>query len=93
VQRKGYVSAVYGHDGAVVEAPPSPVAEAGALAALLTLNPSVANQLYDAQFVGTVQRETGGIAWEDPNSLYSQEWDWFGTALYAGALPNLWLHP
>ena len=39
VQRKGEVSAVYARDGTIVERAPSVVGQAGALAALLTLDP------------------------------------------------------
>ena len=28
--------------------------------------------------------------WASPDDLYAQDWGWFATALYAGALPNLW---
>ena len=90
VERKGYASAVYAHDGTVVEQAPSMVATAGALAALLTLAPDAANGLYDSQIVGAVTRVNHAAHWGDPSDLYGQEWGWFATAFYAGALPDLW---
>lgn len=93
VNRKGQVSAVYGHDGTVVEEAPSLVGTAGALAALLTLDPGAANTLYARAIVGAVARDGGAVHWGDSDDLYAQEWGWFATALYSGALPDLWHHP
>ena len=44
------------------------------------------------QVIGGAMRD-GGVFWNDPDDLYSQEWGWFATALYANALPDLWHHP
>jgi endoglucanase len=89
-QRKGRVSAVYAHDGAVREDPPSMVGTAGALAALLTLDPGAAHTLYATELIGAARRGGGGVTWGDPGDIYTQEWGWFATALYANALPDLW---
>ena len=53
VQRKGEVSAVYARDGTIEERTPSVVGQAGALAALLTLDPPLAHKLYASRFVGS----------------------------------------
>ena len=90
VVRKGEVGAVYGHDGKLIEKKPSMVGTAGAMAALLTLDPAAANTLYVNQIVSSPNYGTAGIYWGAPNDLYEQEWAWFATALYADALPNLW---
>jgi endo-1,4-beta-D-glucanase Y/4-amino-4-deoxy-L-arabinose transferase-like glycosyltransferase len=90
VARKGYVSAVYEHDGAVVEDTPSAVSTAGAVAALLTLDPDAAHALHAAQTVGESGRTAAGVTWGNPNDIYAQAWGWFGTAFYADVLPNLW---
>lgn len=90
VQRKGYVSAVYEHGGVVVEDAPSMVSTAGAVAALLTLDPDAAHALHAAQTVGESKRAGTGMYWSNPDDLYAQAWGWFGTAFYADALPNLW---
>lgn len=89
VARKGYVSAVYTHDGRIEEGASSVVGDAGALAALLTLDPEAAHRLYTAQLAGITSDEHGP-AWGDPRDLYAQEWGWFATALYADALTDLW---
>ena len=93
VQRKGYPSAVYGHDGTIAEANPSLVGDAGALGALQSLDPTAASGLYTTQILGDANRAGDGLSgfyWENPNDLYTQEWGWFATALYNDALPDLW---
>jgi len=87
--RKGFISAVYGRDGAIVQEAPSSVGTAGALAALLTLDPPAAHRLH-ATMVGSVRRDGSTVTWGEPLDLYGQEWGWFAAALYADALPDLW---
>jgi endo-1,4-beta-D-glucanase Y/4-amino-4-deoxy-L-arabinose transferase-like glycosyltransferase len=93
VVRKGYVSAVYGHRGAIVEEPASTVGTAGAQAALLTLDPGVAGSLWAGQFVSGATHNDGKAYWGNPADLYTQEWGWFATALYANTLSDLWPKP
>jgi len=90
VNRKGTISAVYAHDGTIVEAAPSLVGTAGALAVLLTLDAGAAHALYAAHLVGASGVSGAQVYWGNPDDLYAQEWGWFATALYADALPNLW---
>jgi endo-1,4-beta-D-glucanase Y/4-amino-4-deoxy-L-arabinose transferase-like glycosyltransferase len=89
VQRTGAPSAIYQHDGLPRLRSPSVVGDTGAVAALLTLDPNLANSLYAQQLVGGA---AGGNSahWADANDLYAQEWAWFGVALYGDAVPNLW---
>jgi endoglucanase len=93
VARKGRVSAVYAHDGTIIQQPSSLVGTAGALAALLTLDPDAADALYTGQIIGTANRNDTGAYWGEPDNLYGQEWAWFATALYTNAVPNLWHTP
>jgi endo-1,4-beta-D-glucanase Y/4-amino-4-deoxy-L-arabinose transferase-like glycosyltransferase len=90
VGRAGDVRAIYGHDGSIGADDTSLVGSAGALAALLTLDANNANRLYAGQVVGGSQTDKGQVFWGDPNDLYAQEWGWFATALYAGALTDIW---
>src|SRR5579883_1585783 len=92
VRRAGAPAAVYQHDGPPVQTAPSVVGDTGALAALLTLDPDAANTLYASQLLGQVDPQSGDH-WGDGSDLYAQEWGWFGVALYANALPDLWNHP
>ncbi len=93
ITAKGRTSAVYTHDGAVVEEAPSAVGTAGALAVLLTLDPKAAHTLNAGQLVGRVARDGDGVYWGDPTDLYAQEWSWFALAFYADRLPDLWTNP
>jgi len=90
---KARVSAVYTRDGAVVEGPSSMVGTAGALAALLTLDPPAAHTLVAGQLVGRAERTSAGVAWGNPSDLYTQEWAWFALAFYADRLLDLWTNP
>jgi endo-1,4-beta-D-glucanase Y len=93
ITRKNLISAVYEHDGTVVQEAPSMVGSAGGIAALLTLDPGAANTIYARQVVGGQLESGQDTYWGDPNDLYTQEWGWFGLAFYNGALPNLWYAP
>lgn len=90
ITHKNLISAVYKHDGSVVEERPSMVSSAGGIAALLTHDPASANILYAGQVLGGRNLSNNGSYWGDPNDLYTQEWAWFAAAFYADALPNLW---
>jgi endoglucanase len=91
VEAKGFVSAVYAKDGVVIEPDPSMVGMAGALASLLHHSPEVGQEIYLRHIWQSAQRYADrSISWGNPHDLYTQEWGWFATALYADALPNLW---
>ena len=91
VARKGLPSAAYEHDGSVKDESVSAVGVAGALAALSTLEPASSHGLFAQGVLGRVQVEPGGgMTWDDPDDIYAQAWGWFGTALYAGRIGDLW---
>ena len=92
VATKGYSSAVYAHDGTIIQSTPSLVGDAGSLAVLLALDPNAAGGLYAQQVLGASQEGDQGLYWGDPHDLYTQEWAWFATALYSNALPDIWHH-
>lgn len=92
VGRKGTVSAAYAHDGTVVQQSPSSVSVAGALAALMTIDPPKADALYWGSIVGAATPGPHGTTtWGDPTDLYTQEWVWFASAFYNNTLPDLWV--
>jgi endoglucanase len=80
VQRDGVPRAVYRRDGTPLESTTSMVSTAGALAALQTLNPALANRLFAEQLVAGVTRTGTQVHWADPTDLYAQSWGWFATA-------------
>ena len=70
---------------------PSPYAAVWDVLEDVTLDSNAASRLYAAQLLGGAQYTADGEAhWGDPGDLYAQEWGWFGTALYANALPDIW---
>lgn len=90
VGRKASVAAVYSHAGSIVEPNPSLVATAGAVAALMTIDPAKAGALFSRDVVGAaVNGGAQGTYWGDPRDLYAQEWAWFGIAFYADTLPDI----
>jgi len=90
---KGYVDAIYAHDGGVVQTTPSAVSTAGAIAALMTLDPPSAHELFAGQVLGGLHHDKTGVYWGKPTEIYTQEWGWFAVALYANATPDLWHSP
>jgi hypothetical protein len=40
--------------------------------------------------LGGADYANGQAHFGDPTDLYAQEWGWFGTALYANALTDIW---
>lgn len=59
------------------------------LAVSTQLNNPMAVATYSKFFEKEFNFNTG--YWKDKNNYYDQNWAWFGTALYAGKLPNLWI--
>jgi len=59
----------------------------GALSAFIFTDPPMAKEFYENVFENSFSFESG--YWDDPNNYYTQNWAWFGTALYSGNLPNL----
>ncbi|MDQ6671019.1 MAG: glycosyl hydrolase family 8 [Chloroflexota bacterium] len=90
VARTGRVRAVYTHAGAIASEDTSIVSSAGALSALLTLDPGAANALYADQLLGGADYAVGEAHWGNADDLYAQEWGWFATALYAHSLTDVW---
>ncbi|MEA2638620.1 MAG: hypothetical protein QOF51_14 [Chloroflexota bacterium] len=87
---RGYVSAIYAHDGTPLADTPSTVGDAGAIGALMQLDPNAAANIVANQLIGGAGRNDRDVFWGEPTDLYTQEWGWFATALYANAMPDLW---
>ena len=92
VMRQGRPSAVYQHDGTVQSDADSTVATAGALGVLSVLDPSAEQGLFASDLLGQASTGPDGRAetWGNPDDLYEQAWGWFGVALVADQLPDLW---
>lgn len=85
----------YTHDGLPWEKYESVLAYAANLANFSITAPDAAEQLYKTKVLEKFYENyeyPGRVSsyWEDRDSYYTQNWAWFGMALYTGNLPNLW---
>lgn len=80
----------YTHDGQVWENHESVAAYAGNLALFSIVAPDTVTEIYNTKIRDKFFEDELNSYWEDPRNYYSQNWAWFGTAFYAGKLPNLW---
>lgn len=89
-EEKRLLSTSYQHDGVVWEAYESVSAYSGNLGYFIIVYPDMAQDIYNEKILGKFYEDGNQSYWEDPENYYAQNWAWFGTALYAGSLPNLW---
>ena len=83
----GRVDPVYGHDGSVVASYNDPTVNAGVLGLCSVVDATCAGQVRTA-VLATLNTTTGLFG--DPSNYYEQNWAWFGLALAAGKVTNLW---
>jgi 4-amino-4-deoxy-L-arabinose transferase-like glycosyltransferase len=69
---------------------PGTATAAGQLAVRLGVDPLTAPRFFASEVAATARQEPTGASWGDPNDLPTQRWGWLATALYAGALVDLW---
>jgi endoglucanase len=83
-QKKGKLAAVYSYEGQPLVRYESPVLYAGVLAAALAAGEAeFARQM--AEKILSFYRENGDAAYfVEPDNYYTNNWAWFGLALYAG---------
>lgn len=84
------ISAAYTHDGQVWENYESVASYATNLGLFFVIDPTEAEQLYEQKIKSKFYEDDTQSYWDDPKNYYTQNWAWFGTALYANRLPNLW---
>ncbi|MEK7571566.1 MAG: glycosyl hydrolase family 8 [Patescibacteria group bacterium] len=82
--------AAYEHDGNVFENYESVAAYAGNLAYFVVEDQKTAETIYTKHILKKFYEGEDQSYWDDPQNYYTQNWAWFGTALYANHLPNLW---
>lgn len=87
---KGKISTAYTHDGKVWEAYESAAAYSGNLGYFIISQPAAAKKMYAEKIAEKYYEDEEKSYWEDPNNYYTQNWAWFGTALYTNHLKNLW---
>jgi len=84
------ISTSYSHDGKVWEEYESVGAYAANIGYFLVANPQEAEPIYLKKILAKFYEDDGRAYWDDPKNYYTQNWAWFGTALYANKLPNLY---
>ncbi|MDF1497982.1 MAG: glycosyl hydrolase family 8 [Patescibacteria group bacterium] len=87
---KKKISASYSHDGEHWENYESTASYGTNLGYFIITNPETAQEIYEEKILGKYFEDEEKSYWNDPKNYYEQNWGWFGTALYADKLPNLW---
>lgn len=78
----------YMHDGTVVSATQAPAIYGGAIGYFIVADPRDAQELYATKLEALY--DTNRSSWARPQSYYDENWAWFGMALYANELKNLY---
>jgi endoglucanase len=86
----GKLSAVYTHSGDISEEYETASVYGGNLAYFTILYPTIAKKIYEEKLLSKLYEDKDRSYWEDPKNYYTQNWAWFGTAMYTNNLPNLW---
>jgi endoglucanase len=81
----------YTHDGKPWNNYESAGAYAANLASFVVTDKKSAKEIYEEKILKKLYEDKNTSYWEDAKSYYTQNWVWFGTALYNNDLPNLYL--
>lgn len=85
------ISATYTHEGEVWDNYESVAAYAGNIGIFMATDLKSADDIYQKKILEKFYENSEHSYWDDPKNYYTQNWAWFGTALYKDALPNLWV--
>jgi endoglucanase len=86
-QNNSKIASVYQHDGSIQADDEVAAMYGGAMGYFTVRNPMQATELYQ-QKLKTLY-DPNKQSWAAPMSYYSDNWAWFGMALYSDNLPNL----
>lgn len=86
-QENQKISAVYAHNGEVIENGESPAIYGGILGYFMAYDSEVAKEIYLTKL--QYLYDPGANRWKDTLSYYDDNWAWFGIGLYNNLLPNL----
>ncbi|MCD8506773.1 glycosyl hydrolase family 8 [Candidatus Woesebacteria bacterium] len=89
-QENGRISVAYRHTGEVWESYESAAAYGATIGLFMAVQPDEAERIYETQLKQKFYEDEQHSFWEDPQNYYTQNWAWFGTAMYSGNLTNLW---
>ncbi len=86
-QQTGKLAAIYGHDGTIKSGDEPPEAYGTAIGYFKVVDPHAAATIYQTKLVSLYDADSN--TWSQPMSYYSDNWAWFGMALYTDQLDNL----
>jgi len=86
---KKALQAAYEHDGKVWENYESVAAYGANIAQFLVISPKIAKEIYETKILTKYFEDNDQSYWDDLNNYYTQNWAWFGTALYTNSFANL----
>jgi len=81
------IYSVYSHDGEVISRDEPPEVYGTSIGYFKTVDPSTASEIYTKKL--EILYDPNDNNWAIPMSYYSDNWTWFGMALYDDKLPNL----
>jgi endo-1,4-beta-D-glucanase Y/4-amino-4-deoxy-L-arabinose transferase-like glycosyltransferase len=88
--KKHKIFATYAHDGKNLGKDESLIQYSTQLAYFNVTDPKIANSIFITKINPERHEYQSLIYWGDKNNYYTQNWIWFGIALYSGNIPNLW---
>ena len=81
------IYSVYSHDGKIISKDEPPEVYGTAIGYFKTVDPRTADEIYKTKLETLYDPNDNN--WAIPMSYYSDNWTWFGMALYDNKLPNL----
>jgi len=81
------IYSIYSHDGRVISKDEPPEVYGTAIGYFKTVDPTTADEVYKTKL--ETLYDPNNNKWAIPMSYYSDNWTWFGMALYDNKLPNL----
>ncbi len=88
---RGILYASYEHDGKARDKYESTGIYAGNLGYFKIVEPELLEKYYNEKILAYFYENKDRSYWQAENNYYTQNWAWFGTALYGDLLPNLWI--
>lgn len=84
------IMASYSHDGKYFDNYEAIESYGGSMGYFKVVNPEAGKEVYEEKLFSKYFEDENNSYWDDPMNYYKQNWGWFGTAIYANKLPNLW---
>jgi len=86
-QESGKLAAIYSHDGKTISSDEPPEIYGTSIGFFMYVHPDQAQKIYDTKLKSLYNADTNN--WSQSMNYYSDNWAWFGIALYTDQLENL----